>query len=415
MIYNDFSELPEAVKNFVYSSNLSQINGEIFDNYNLSRDQKDLILNLEEGIFLKKMPVLDLPFRLDEMEDAANYDMRALALDLATNVLWPLQDFLGNVDRLILRLGGKVPRIQHLTVEESTGMPNVMDMSINEAMNNYPGFKDFRLTLSKIINKEGIHVSGSLDNWIKDYVHFLGAGQHASIDRAKYLAKNQNALALTDIDRETLRFALISYDDNIKVHIEINNELLRISEFQTVTQKKEAAGFSREDFIKNIQQQIVSISSGLLSANMLMSEAQNDLYKLRDILWQAIGLADRVKAISCLKLLIEKKALEALIREDNRFKSILKRFVGVRYGYGAENSMEQLQDLAILRRLFLEMILAEKLALGNEAFAAALYLTNILDSDTQVVYLDEKEGKMKWRALQLIKDKLIWVESEDNK
>src|SRR3989344_78615 len=230
MSFSDLSELPEGVKNFIFSPEISQYNGEISDKFGLNRSQMDFILNLEESVFLQKISVLDLPNRLEDMERAEYYDLRAIVLELTYKILWSLQDFLGQVDRLILRLGGKVPRPQHLAKTEEGAMPQTMDLAIREALDKYQGFKDLRLTSSKIVNKEGRLVSPTIDNWIKDYVHFLGAGAHGSLERAKYLSQNPNALALQGADRESLRYLFISYDDNLKVHIDTAENLVRISE-----------------------------------------------------------------------------------------------------------------------------------------------------------------------------------------
>lgn len=407
MAFNDFSELPEGVKNFIFGPEISQYNGEISDQFGLNRNQMYFILNLEEGLFLKKWSVLNLPNRLEEMERAEYYDLRAIALDLAYKILWPLQDFLGEVDRLILRLGAKVPRPQHLTSAESGSLPPVLGLPIREALDKYAGLKDLRLTNNKIVNKEGHLVSPTIDNWIKDYVHFLGAGQHGSLERAKYLSQNPNALSLQGEDLESLRYLFISYDDNLPVHIDTAGRVVRIREIKPKTAAVQTIK-SPEEFLEGLKRQLEILDKSLLSAEILLSEAGGQVIKLRDMLWQAVGFGDKDKAISCLKVLIDRRGLDQMLREDNRFKNILKRFVGIRYGYLVEQGWEQIPDAALRRRIFLEMILEDKLALGPQVTAVAFYLTNIVPGDTPLVYFDESEARLRWRALQVNKNQLVW-------
>lgn len=410
MAFTDFSQLPENVRAFLFSPELSQFNGEIGDKYFFNREQLDFILTLEEGIFLKQLAVLELPNRLEDLDRAEYYDLRALALDLAYKILWPLQDYLGEVDRLILRLGGKVPKAQHLQqTTETSGLPEVFDTSIKEALDRYTGFREYRLTTNKIINKEDRLVSPNIDNWLKDYIHFSGAGQHGSLERAKYLSSSQNALSLGDAERESLRQLLISYDDNNKVHFDASGNILTIAEFKKAEPEKKAAPIPEES-LAAIQQKLINLDKSLLRPEILLSEAAGDIYKLRDILWQALGLMDQDKVVSCLRVLVERRALDQLIKQDNRFINVLKRFISVRYGYNVEHNFEQNSDLALSRRIFLEMILSEKLGLGAEAPPVAFYLTNILPDDTQLVYFDDSAGRLKWRGLQVVRDKLVWLD-----
>ncbi|PWB38597.1 MAG: hypothetical protein C3F02_02695 [Parcubacteria group bacterium] len=413
MAYSNFSELPEGVRKFIASPEISQGNGEIADIYGLNRDQMAFLLGLERSVFFKSLPVLDLPNHLEDMERAEYYDLRAITLDMAYKILWPLQDFLEDVDRLILRLGGKVPRWQHLpqSENETGGIPASFDLTIREAIEQYSGFKDSRLTNSKIIDKEGRLVAPTIDNWIKDYIHFTGAGQHGSLERAKYLSKNANALALNEADKESLRFVLISYDDDAKVQIDTGGFLVKISEFKKAEAPVPVK--NTKELLDEIEQRLMALDSRLLSGAILMSEAGGDAYKLRDVLWQALGLLDKDKVVSCLRLLIERRALDAMIKEDNRFINVLRRFISVRFGYSVEHNFDQNQDLAISRRLFFEMILADKLALGADTALVAFYLTNILEGDTPLVYFDEAVGELRWRALQVLRDKLVWLDELD--
>jgi len=138
-----------------------------------------------------------------------------------------------------------------------------------------------------------------------------------------------------------------------------------------------------------------------------LSEAGGELPKVRDVLWDSLAMGDKDKVTSCLKFLLEKKAFDLMLKEDNRFKNILKRFVGIRFGHNLENYIDQNPDILIVRRLFLEMIFSDKLrAPESEAALLAFYLTNIVAEAGQLVYLDEETSALKWRPVESLGNKI---------
>ncbi len=403
--------LPEAIQDFVWYK-LDNINQELVSQFSLDADQLDFISELEDQIFLKKIDVLDLPQRLAKIPRAEILDLRLLSLQIATKLLWPIQDYLFSVDRLILRLGGKVPLPQHLkgSVNQTKSFPGEIKGMVRQLLLQYDDFKDLRLSGKKIYSQDGRMLLPSLDNWLQDYVHFLGAGYHNSLQRAQYLAKAPNALELSSEEKESLRNVLLSYDDNVILWWQLLNGFLtaKVIEDQNVNKSKEV---DLEAAVKNLEKNLKQIESVVLPTDFIMSEAGNDIFKLRDVLWQALGVQDRTKILTCLKVLAEKKVLDALLIEDNRFRNILKRFITVRYGNSLAAWLDNNQDKLISRRLFLEMVLEEKMKLAeDESTVAAFYLTNIWPKSGQVVYLDQKEGVLKWRGLHLINNQLAWIE-----
>ena len=405
--------LPEEIQDYIWSPAVIDFNKKLGEDFFLNPLQKMFILELEDGVFQKKISVLDLPTRLEEMDSADKRDLRAIASEIATGLLWPIQDYLGNVDRLILRLGGKVPKAQHLsslTLQKKT-FPSSAHGSVAQFMADYDDFADLRVSAKKIVNPEGHLVMPSLDNWIKDYIHYLGAGYHNSLQRAQYLSKSPNASSLSDVERESLRCFLLSYDDKLPIDI-VNQDGVLQAELHQEKKEETSKVIDIERSIMDLQSNISKLDQLLLPENFIMSEAKDDLYKVRDILWNAVAMSDKEKVLSCLKVLVTRKALDNLISEDTRFISILKRFIGVRYGSAVSLWFASNQDKLLSRRLFLELILVDKLRMSDsESAVAAFYLTSQWAQSGQVTYLDQQDGQLKWRNLQVLKNQLSWLDN----
>ncbi|MFA6466731.1 MAG: hypothetical protein WCV71_02645 [Patescibacteria group bacterium] len=417
MLINDLKTLPEEVQDFIWET-MSDVNYTIFDKFSFDFAQFEFFNKLEDDILLKKKNIIDLPKDLEKMPGQFKGDFRELALQMATEIFWPLQEYLGGVDRLILRLGAKVPRAVFLKKKNTTvvdnQLPEVFQGRVKDLMEKYEEFKDLRLTPNKLVNEKGLMVNASVQNWINDYIHFLGAGQHNSLERAVYLSKSPNVLELTDKYRDSLRYLLLSYDEGVELYFNYSQGFLFIEEQPTKKSTDKEAISNKMDFDKFLgafKNKLTTFQKQLLPSDMIISESQGDINKVRDILWQAIGISDKDKAISCLKLLVERKTLDLMIKEDNRFKNTLKRFIGIKYGQNMERSLAENIDQLIIRRLFLEMILSDKLRLSEEElYVTVFYLTNILPNSGQLIYLDEKDQKFKWRAVQVSGNKFAWVD-----
>jgi len=416
MLINELKTLPEEIQVIIWEV-VSDFNDKLYDEFSLDYPQFEFINKVEDDIILKKTKIVDLPIILEKMPNHFKGDLRVLALKIATVVFWPLQDYLGNVDRLILRLGGKVPKHISLKKKQSSDdkqLPETFQGKVKDLINKYPEFKDLRLSPNKIVNDKGLMVNPSVQNWIADYIHFLGAGQHSSLERAKYISKSPNALKLADKYKNCLRYLLLSYDENTELYFNRSESLLTIEEEpakQNIKQPEADVNVGFDKFLSNLKSKLNKFEEQLFPSDIIMSEAENNINKVRDILWQSIGVGDRDKTISCLKLLIERKALDLMIKEDNRFRNILKRFIGVKYGQNMERALAENIDPLIARRIFLEMILSDKLSLPEEdLFVAVFLLTNISTNSGQLIYLDKKDQKFQWRTIQVVGNKFAWVD-----
>lgn len=417
MLINDLKTLPEEVQDFIWET-ISDVNYVIFDKFSFDFAQFEFFNKLEDDILLKKKNIIDLPKDLEKMPGQFNGDFRELALQMATEIFWPLQEYLGGVDRLILRLGGKVPRAVALKKKNTTvvdnQLPEVFKGKVRDLMEKYEEFKDLRLTPNKIVNEKGLMVNSSVQNWINDYIHFLGAGQHSSLERAVYLSKSPNVLELADKYKDSLRYLLLSYDEGAELYFNYSQGFLSIEENikdKMVGKEMIADKVGLDKFLPAFRNKLSVFQKQLLPSDMIMSEAQGEISKVRDILWQAIGIGDKDKVLSCLELLVAKKSLDLMIKEDNRFRNILKRFIGIKYGQNMERALAENMDQLIVRRLFLEMLLSEKLRLAeDELYVSIFYLTNIVPDSGQLIYLDKKDQKFKWRAVQVLGNQFAWVD-----
>ncbi|MBT7553218.1 hypothetical protein HN670_01995 [bacterium] len=405
----DLQQLPPEVQDVIFSDDITDQNLKLADTFGLSQSQLSFILDVEENIWIKKTAVLDLPTELEEMDQAEGLDIREIALEISLQVLWPLQEYLKDVDRLILRLGGKVPRMKRLrrAKAKSSVLPVMIKGVVKILLEQYSDLKDKRLSSKKILAKDGRRVLPSISNWIEDYIHFLGAGYHNSLQRSKYLAKSPNILDTDEDERETLRHFFTSYDDGVIVEIDGSTAVLKIKEVKEEKITAEIAKPKLQEVLDKIHKNILELDKSLVPENIILSETGNSLHKLRDVLWRALALQDKDKVIGCLRVLLNKKSLDLMVQEDRRFQGLLKRFVSIRYG---EQSQFDYNNKLLLRRLFFELILVDKLGLSQlQATTAAYYLINLTPKSGQVVYLDTQEQELRWRDVHLMNNKVTFL------
>lgn len=414
MLKNDWLSLPEEVRDFIGVEAEEAIE-EIVEKFKLDNDQRLFMFDLLDPIFLKSIKPIDLSNKMSNIPRATELDNRLISLDFAYKVLWPMSDYLENVDRLILRLGGKVPQKQSKIIKyDQNFIPKFFSGRIRDLMLKYKEFNDLRVSGKKIMNKEGFHVRPSIDNWIKDYVHFLGAGNHDSLERTKYLSKSNNALSLNKEERENIRCLFLSYDEGLELDFDRSDSVLKMKKKSIKEAIKDQVENKKDInlFLKEIRDDIHTLEEKIVSSSFLLSEANNDINKIRNILWDSMGLMDKEKAISCVKVLIEKKSFDLAIKDDSRFIGILKRFLSIRYAKKMDSFINNNSDKLLLRRLFLEMLIVDKLEFKDqEAALIAFYLTNIIPGSGQIVYLDKNDVKLKWREVQLVGDNITWIDS----
>jgi len=388
---DDWAQLPKELQDFIWTD-ITDINDDLLYKYDLKFDQLQFINIVEDKVILKKISALDVAKEMESMPRSDTLDLRV---------------------RLILRLGGKVPKTKPLRKSKSTDHEFVdsAEGSVRKLLEKYKTFGDERISSKKIINKEGRKVTPNINNWLKDYVHFLGAGDHSSLQRAKYLSKSNNALSISPVDRANLRFLLISYDDGTEYSFEKNNSLLKIKALKKAKQNEDLnVKKTVSVYLTELQQNIKDLEKKLIPGEFLLSEADGNLSKVNALLWDSLGLVDKEKTISCLRLMLEKKSFDSSIKEDKRFVGIMKRFLNIKYGKKLDIFLANNTDKLMLKRLFLEMVLVEKLKFKNqEALLVAFYLTNLISESGQVVFLDKGDLSLKWREVHVVGDNIAWL------
>lgn len=411
----DWKKLPEELQDFIWND-VTDINDKMRNKYNLGSEQEFFLNSLEDKVFLKIISPLDIMAELQEMPDAKDYKIREIALDIALKILAPIREYIEDVDRLILRLGAKVPPLKKLKKTSNNTENTFVDFAegnLKELLEKYKNLGEERVSKNKIIDKFGTKVSPNINNWIKDYIHFLGAGNHSSLDRAKYLSKAKNILDLSPEDRKNVSMLVTAHDDGKDYKFTKSDSLLKISEIKKIEKKKNEPDKKKniDDFLRELKVNIKKLEEKIISEKYLLEEVDNDINKLSNLLWDSIGLEDKEKAISCLHLMIKKKFFDNTIKNDKRLKGIFKRFLDLRYGKKTDNFLENNHDKLLYRRLFLEMILVDKLNFKEqEACTVAFYLSGIVKGSGQIVYLDKTNLSLKWREVQLVGNNITWLD-----
>ncbi|MDQ5970669.1 MAG: hypothetical protein QG603_446, partial [Patescibacteria group bacterium] len=98
MEISDLQSLPLEIKNYLLDENTSSNNIKIIEKFYLNNQQVDFLMNLENKVILKNVSCIDFPKELEYIGSDL-LDIRGLALEVAINIFWPIQDYLGNVDR----------------------------------------------------------------------------------------------------------------------------------------------------------------------------------------------------------------------------------------------------------------------------------------------------------------------------
>lgn len=100
-----------------------------------------------------------------------------------------------------------------------------ISLSIEEAMEKYPRVGEQLVTSAPIVLKPFPQpVRPSIKNWIADYHHTLGVGEHGIMERGSYLYNNPNTRTLTEGERKKLALLLKSVDDNTPLSVDAGRQ-----------------------------------------------------------------------------------------------------------------------------------------------------------------------------------------------
>jgi|GEM_PF-1511267 len=405
--------LPPEVQAVVFDDQNTDINGSIAVVYRLSPEQLTQVLQVLVSVITKEIPVLEFHVVLSKLQ-LQNVDVIKLALDFALLRLWPLQRYLGDVDRLIIRLGGKVPAVVPAIVpivaaQKISQEAELIDQESDDLVLPVKDFladnglnKDLFLTTNYIHDEAGRLVEPTVTNWLKDYLHFAGAEASDNLVRSQYLIRSVNAKVLPSAEKDNILNFLASYNEGRPMRLVIEDNLLTLAEIGEAQPKiigQQIASLDQileqyHQYVSRLQLQLDRLRDGLTV------ESGNEGSRLADLLWNAIGLSERERALMAVILLAEKQYLPELLRSDQRYISILRRYVNVRFGDRAK-TLWQAEWSAANWTLFLQLLLEEKIQLPpTEAPMAAEYVSQIMKLSTPAVYIDLAAGQFRWRQVQ---------------
>lgn len=98
-------------------------------------------------------------------------------------------------------------------------------MPIREIVAKHPKVADTEITAEYIELKGSDDLADpSIKNWLKDYVSHLGYNPHSQMDRTQYIFHSENGNNLSSQDREKLGIILKSFDENIPLPVDEENQ-----------------------------------------------------------------------------------------------------------------------------------------------------------------------------------------------
>src|SRR3989344_3849179 len=183
--------LPTAVKEIVYDDRNDDINGEIARVCNLSVGQLKLVLGVLIDVIAKVTPVLQFPVALAKL-NLETVDVSKVALEFALRRLWPLQDWLGDVDALIRRLGGDIPPTKP-TINLAKQQPGdyVQIIAAQDFLSQASKRRYYTLSSDHIRDDRGSLADPTIEQWLKEYLRFAGERPADSLSRSEFMVKNK--------------------------------------------------------------------------------------------------------------------------------------------------------------------------------------------------------------------------------
>lgn len=404
------TSLPAPVRMALIDDALVDSNNRIQKDFTLSDDQLSYALDGVLDIVLHKRQLLDLPNYLAKMPYSNRIDLRALGLRLAQEQLWPLQEYLGSVDILISRLGGRIPPPQPLPkVDEEDELPPQETWtagSAKEILQRYKNYSELYMTQKPIRDTDGRLKAPSVGNWLSDYLHTMGAEGASTLKRSQYISRSSNAQNLNDDEKRNLLNFLVSYESGIIMYWHIAEEHFLLIEPEP---PKAALGGGAQAPTTEQMSDLLSYFTTIQSNHERLFEQKKEGLKLEigdnprklaDIAWDALGMQDADRCLSAFDLLIEHHALADVLRTDQRYRGIVARYIGVRYGTEAKTFWNGDLSNAVMLALLWKIMLIDKLALDERRAAIVSHmLSKKMGVRASPMYLDLKSGKFLFREI----------------
>lgn len=401
--------LPASVRMALIADSVLQANGAIRRDFLLTDEQFDYLLFGILDVIVRKLVVLDFPNHLARIPGSQSIDIRALALRVAVDRLWPLQEYLGSVDILISRLGGRIPPAQPLPKLAEEEEPRQRDTwtagSAKEVLQRYKNYSELYMTQKPIRDADGRLKVPSVGNWLADYLHTMGVEGASTLKRSQYIARSSNAQNLNDAEKRNLLNFLVSYESGIVMYWRIAEEQFLLIEPEPPRALPGGAQAPTTEQMSDLLSYFTTIQS---NHERLFEEKKEGLKleigdnprKLADIAWDALGMQDADRLLSSFYLLIENHALADVLKTDQRYRGIVARYIGVRYGTEAKTFWNGDLSNAVMMALLWKIMLIDKLELdeGRAAIVSHM-LTQKMGVRASPMYLDLKSGKFLFREI----------------
>ncbi len=395
-----FDQIPEEAKDIIFDEKNPQINGQIADAFNLTSNDLDNVLDLLMQVMTKEIPVLEFPVALARL-NMKDVNSGQLALEFALKRLWPLQNFLGSVDILIRRLGGEVPQFAPKIVKAATSPENVSVLTdARKFMEGASKLRYLLLTRTTLRNEQDKIIDPTIENWLKDYLRYAGEAPNDSLTRSEYLVKSRNAASLANDDKQNLLNFLISYGDQASMEFSISDGFLTVAS-ETESKSEARPEIDLQESLQKYKEEAANFQS-LVSHNLesIKLETDGQTSQLADILWRCLGLGEQDRALTTLYLLVDKQMLANLLKEDQRFIGIVRRYINVRFGSEAKTFWEPQQVTAIYWGIFFSLVFEEKLKFSaSQSAVMAHYLCQKMGMKNKPVYLDKASGVFRFREI----------------
>ncbi len=270
-------------------------------------------------------------------------------------------------------------------------------------------------------------VPGTLGNWVKDFIRFVGIEDlDSTIKKSQYLINSKNFKALEENDRKIIETVVNVYLSIKRFYEDINKKEIEDIEIFPFTEQELAEGGEKllkrwekmEEKVEEVKEKIAknpvidlqsaySLSNTELTAinkekDLLMQETRGEYRSLADKLEESLLRRRKYQIIAQLELLCESGTLDDILVEDERFKSLLVAY------FQRNNLMEEKEKFiqnpreAIYLTHFFKFIFLERLGLKEEdgakmtARLSAIMRSIGLREYANLAYFDMNENKFKW-------------------
>lgn len=387
--YSLLKALPDAVQRYILSKKVSDIRNGIYEKYGLADEARDVAFYTESQAFFGEIPVDQfpdvlwnrLPWKDDEEEKA-----RQFALDILGHILLPAQAHVGDVVGQIIELGGDPSafpeeqlELRQVTYED--GINEIMELVEPEGMD-----KADESRLRHII-----------DSHLRDVRDAMETGAMLTKPRKTGGLELPEAEAARIMDVVAQKRRMTKYVEQVieTVHGEEGGE--HAHEHREYTPEEiRSIYLGSADEQKAIAKAVEAVAT----------DTKNDPEAIRQRLYDSmypedLTQADRWTVVGQLIALVQAGGLLAAIREDERYRNIVRNFLEV----SGKGGIAEYETAPLSKRsvdMLLQIILCGLAGMDeNDSARYGLRIAGMLKKQGQDRYsdlaaFDLDEGKFAW-------------------